>query len=206
MNSFELIITAISLSMDAMAAALCQGISMKKKNPNQSLLIAGFFGGFQALMPLIGYFTGKKLSPFFMSFHKPIAFFILLLVGGKMLLESLCPKKESDLQDSLLITEHKNDIDLLNKNSCENLNSQLNLKSLTFLSIATSIDAFAVGISLAILKTKILSSILIIGITTFLISLLAVNLGYQFKNLLKINTEKIGGIALILLGIKILIF
>lgn len=169
--------------MDAMAVSICQGMAMKHNRLGQSLLIAGFFGGFQALMPVIGFFIGNSISLIFLSFNRFIAFLILLLIGGKMIIEAV---------------KHKN--------SCENLNSQLKIKSLTLLAVATSIDALAVGISLAMLKTNLLFSVTVIGIITFFLSLSGIFLGYKFKHSLKAGSEIIGGITLILIGLKIAIF
>lgn len=182
MNFWELILISICLSMDAFAVAVCQGMTMKYKIFSQSLIIALFFGGFQAIMPTIGYFIGNHINSYLMSFNKIIAFLLLALIGIKMIYETI-----------------------KNKNSCENPISQLNIKTLILLATATSIDALAVGIGLAILKAPILFSVSVIGLITFLLSLSGTILGFKFKNSLKGNTEIIGGIVLFIIGLKILI-
>lgn len=159
MTFFELLLIAIGLSMDAFAVAVCKGLNMKKINYKHTAVIALFFGGFQAIMPLIGWILGKQFDKYINGFDHWIAFTLLVIVGGKMILETL-----------------KND----EKSNCIMID-KLNLKELFVLSIATSIDALAVGITFALIpNTNILSSVLLIGITTFIFSAGGVIIGNKF--------------------------
>lgn len=167
--------------MDAMAVAICQGMAISERSICKSLAIAGSFGLFQALMPTIGYFIGSKISPLLLSYNKILAFLLLLVIGGKMLYEAF---------------KHKD--------SCDRHSSDFNPVALLTLSVATSIDALAVGISLAMLRVDIISSVLTIGSITFVLSLAGVMLGMRFKNAFKSKSEIIGGVTLILIGLKIL--
>lgn len=183
MNYLEIILVGISLSMDAMAVAICQGMAMPKRNMKQSFTIALFFGLFQSLMPILGYLIGSHINDILLSINEVIAFCLLCIIGIKMIIEALNKK-----------------------NSCENKCSQLNLKALTLLSIATSIDALAIGISFAMLPTNILLSASLIGIITFVISFFSVLAGYGFKGSMKGYSEMLGGVVLVLIGFKILLF
>ena len=182
MKFFELLLVAVGLSMDAFAVALCKGFNMKKLNYRHALIIAAFFGGFQAAMPLLGYFLGRQFQQYITAFDHWIAFVLLTFVGGKMLAEAF---KET--------------------NECDTCQEKLDLKELFILAVATSIDALAVGISFAFLQVSILESISIIGCTTFLLSFIGVALGNRFGMKYKNKAEIAGGVVLILIGVKILL-
>jgi len=182
MGFLEIFMIAVGLSMDAFAVALCKGLNMKKINYKNALIVGLFFGGFQAIMPLIGWFLGKQFEQYITSFDHWIAFFLLSFIGGKMIVEAL------RVEYICSVSEDK-----------------LKLKELFVLAIATSIDALAVGITFAFLKVSILTSILIIGATTFVISFGGVALGNRFGIKYKDKAELAGGIVLILIGLKILL-
>jgi manganese efflux pump family protein len=179
----EIILIAIGLSMDAFAVSLCKGLKMQRINHHHALVISLFFGGFQAIMPLIGWFLGSQFQKYISAFDHWIAFALLVFVGAKMVLEAV--KTESEETDCN--SEH------------------LDYKELFMLAIATSIDALAVGISFAFLETRILPSVLVIGLITFGLSYLGVALGNRFGSRFKSKAELAGGIILILIGIKILL-
>lgn len=178
-------LTGIALSMDAFAVAICKGLKMKKLNYKQMGLIALFFGGFQAIMPFIGWTLGHSFKDYIETFDHWVAFALLMFIGGKMAIESF--KKEDD------------------DCCCDNFD----IKELFILAIATSIDAMAAGIAFAIdgINTlpDILWSILIIGIITFILSAIGVLIGHKFGAVYKSKAELVGGIILILIGFKILL-
>jgi putative Mn2+ efflux pump MntP len=182
MGFLELLFIAISLSMDAFAVSLCKGVKMHRLNHRHALVIALFFGGFQALMPLAGWVVGRQFEKYITSFDHWIAFALLVFVGVKMIIEAL--KGASEEQD------------------CSN--DHLDFNELFMLAIATSIDALAVGISFAFLEVRILPAVILIGITTFLISYVGVAIGNRFGTQFKTKAEIAGGIVLIFIGIKIL--
>lgn len=179
---YEVFLVGVGLSMDAFAAAVCRGLSMKKINYRHALVIGLFFGGFQALMPLIGWFLGKQFASYIERFDHWIAFGLLLIIGGKMIIDVIRGEDES----------------------CPYSNG-LDLKQLTVMAIATSIDALAVGVSFAFLKTNIFSAIAVIGLTTFILSLVGVLIGNRFGEKYKDKATLAGGIILIAIGTKILL-
>ena len=178
-------LTGIALSMDAFAVAICKGLKMQKLNYKQIGLIALFFGGFQAIMPFIGWALGHSFKEYIESFDHWIAFALLAFVGGKMAIESF--KTEEDDCDCNIF----------------------DVKELFVMAIATSIDAMAAGIAFAIdgINTlpDILWSISVIGITTFILSAIGVLIGHKFGAVYKSKAELAGGIILILIGVKILL-
>lgn len=180
----QLFLIGVGLSMDAFAVSVCKGLGMQKVNKKQCALIALFFGGFQALMPFIGWVLGKQFERYITNIDHWIAFILLALIGGKMVWEAL--KKE---EEAIVVRE----------------NSALNIKELFMLAIATSIDALAVGVTFAFLKTPILSAITIIGITTFVLSVIGVYVGNIFGNKYEKKAELAGGVILILIGLKIFV-
>ncbi len=184
MGIVELLLIGIGLSMDAFAVAICKGLNMKKVNKIQCLVIALFFGGFQALMPLIGWLLGKQFEVYITSVDHWIAFILLALIGGNMVKESM-EKDEGEKEGE-----------------CP---QKLDIKELFLLAIATSIDALAVGITFAFLQVQIVPAITIIGITTFVISIIGVFVGNIFGSKYKNKAELAGGIILILIGLKILL-
>lgn len=182
MSFLEIFLIGVGLSMDAFAVALCKGLNMKKVNYKHAAVIALYFGGFQALMPFIGWVLGKQFEAYITSIDHWIAFFLLAVIGGKMIYESIKGEEEE------LSSEQR-----------------LDHKELLILAIATSIDALAVGITLAFLKVSIVKSITIIGITTFILSIIGVCIGNHFGMKFKKKAEIAGGVILILIGLKILL-
>ncbi len=183
MGFIEQFFIGVSLSMDAFAAALCKGLNMPKLNKKFALIIATFFGVFQALMPLIGWILGKQFEKYITGVDHWIAFGLLAIIGGKMIIDVI----KDDERDSC---------------SCS---AKLNIKEIFFLAIATSIDALAIGITFAFLKVNILYAILLIGVTTFSLSLVGVFIGHRFGAKFKSKAEIAGGAVLILIGLKILL-
>ena len=183
LSFIELLLIGIGLSMDAFSVAICKGLSMKKINTKNMYIIALFFGGFQAIMPLIGWILGKQFESYITAFDHWIAFILLLIIGGKMIFEVIKDDNNNENEES----------------------DKLNLKELLLLAIATSIDALAVGITFAFLQVRILPSITIIGVTTFGFSLLGVIIGNKFGSKYKNKATLAGGIILVLIGIKILL-
>lgn len=177
----ELFLVAIGLSMDAFAVAICKGLEMKKLNYSHAVIIAAFFGGFQAAMPLLGWALGQQFAQYIMSYDHWIAFILLTFIGSKMLKDGFQADDEF-----------------------ENYDYQLDLKELTLLAVATSIDALAVGITFAFLQVTVVPAIIMIGITTFVLSLLGVALGNNFGVRYKGKAEIAGGLILIFIGTKIL--
>lgn len=182
MSFIELFLIAVGLSMDAFSVAICKGLSMRKVNKKQMLLIALFFGGFQGLMPLIGWFAGVQFEEYITSFDHWIAFVLLLLIGGNMIKESFGKEEE-----------------------CSELDKALPLKELFVLAIATSIDALAIGVTFAFLSVNIVPAASLITATTFLFSIAGVYIGNFFGAKYKSKAEFSGGLILCLLGIKILL-
>ncbi|KLE15782.1 manganese efflux pump MntP family protein [Clostridium sp. C8] len=189
MGFFSIFMTGIGLSMDAFAVSLAKGICLKEDEFKCSFRVAAFFGGFQAFMPLLCWWFGRYFEIYIKSFDHWIAFILLGIIGGKMLIESIKELKAD--KDTELATECERD--------------EFSYKKLTVLAIATSIDALAVGVSFAFLSVSIVPSITIIGITTFVLSFLAVFLGKKLGQYVQNYAEMIGGVILIGIGIKILI-
>ena len=180
MSFLELLLVAVGLSMDAFAVAVCRGLEMRRIDYRQALLIAVFFGGFQALMPVVGYLLGAGFEHYISAFDHWIAFALLAFIGGKMIWEAVRGGEEEQPQE-------------------------LDLKMLLMMAVATSIDALAVGITFAFLRMDILSSALTIGATTFLISFGGVAAGNRFGARYKQKAEIVGGVVLVLIGVKILL-
>jgi putative Mn2+ efflux pump MntP len=183
MQLIDVIIIGISLSMDAFAVAICSGLRMRKIDYKQAVVIALFFGGFQALMPSLGWGLGLFFAGYLDSVDHYIAFGLLLVIGGKMLYDVLkggegdcCPEYE------------------------------MNFKTLFMLAVATSIDALAVGVTFGLdPEVRIVPSALVIGLTTFLISFGGVAIGNIFGAKWKDKAQAAGGVMLILVGLKILL-
>lgn len=182
MTLIEIVLIAVGLSMDAFAVAICKGLSMQKVDKKLTLWIAGYFGVFQALMPLIGWFLGSQFARYVQKFAPWIAFVLLAWIGGNMIRESF--SKEEDAQEKK--TGHK---------------------ELLVLAIATSIDALAVGVtfSMLTLSVSVWVAFAIIGVTTFAISLGGVFIGNIFGVRYKSRAEFAGGAILILIGCKVLL-
>ena len=191
MDLVSIILISIGLSMDAFAVSITNGAMINKATVSEGIRIGLFFGGFQALMPLIGWSVGIKFQRYISALDHWIALILLSIIGIKMIYDSI---KESK--------EHKDEI------ACDYSQGEkrcLNNKTLTILSIATSIDALAVGVSFAFLKVSILSTITIIGTITFIICFIGVVIGKKCGELLKKRAEILGGLVLIFIGIKIFI-
>ncbi len=184
MGIIELLILAVGLSMDAFAVSVCKGLAMKKAGAKELCIVGGWFGGFQALMPLIGYFLGTAFEQYITSFDHWIAFALLTLIGANMLREAFSKDEE------------------------ENTSASLSFGTMLVLALATSIDALAVGITLAFLVESIgylIFAVLSIGITTFILSAIGVKVGNLFGVRYKKGAVIAGGVILILLGVKILL-
>ena len=183
MGILEILLIAIGLAMDAFAVSICKGLSMKKMNWKKAENFTDFrlpFGVFQALMPVIGYYLGTTFESLVTKVDHWIAFILLALIGGKMLKEAF-------------------------DNNSEGYNDSVNFKTMVILAIATSIDALAVGITFAFLQTNIVLAAILIGLVTFILSVIGVKIGNQFGIKYEKRAEIIGGIILILIGIKILL-
>lgn len=184
MGLFELFLIGVGLSMDAFAVAICQGLCMRKFHVRYALAIALFFGGFQTLMPFLGWFLGFRFAGYIQSVDHWVAFVLLLAIGGNMVRES---RGREDEETRYAVEE------------------RIDLKRLTILAVATSIDALAVGVTFAFLNVEIIPAVFIIGIITFLLSLIGVAVGNFFGGRCKRHAELTGGSILILLGTKILL-
>ena len=179
MNFWGILLVGIGLSMEAAAVAMSNGICMDKPKFKTAFLIAFFFGLFQGVMPLIGYFAGSTFSNFISNIDHWVAFGLLSVIGGKMVVDSFKDEK----QECKFIT----------------------IRLLIVQAIATSIDALAVGVTFAVMSVNILSAVSIIAITTFSISLASVYIGKKFGSFLESKAELLGGIILVGIGVKILI-
>ena len=181
MGILELLILAIGLSMDAFAVSVCKGLAMKKLELKNMAIVGLWFGGFQALMPSIGYFLGVQFKNQITAIDHWIAFVLLGIIGANMIKEA-CSKDDE-----------------------EEVKANLDVKTMFMLAIATSIDALAVGITFAFLSVNLVHAVTFIGITTFILSAVGVGIGNIFGTKYKAKAEITGGIILILLGIKILL-
>ncbi len=183
MQIWEILVIAVVLSMDAFAVSVCKGLSVEKVKLKHLLIAGAYFGGFQALMPLIGYVLGESFETLIQSVDHWIAFGLLAIIGINMIREALSADDEcGECQDA-----------------------SFGVKAMLPLAIATSIDALAVGVAFAIQKADIIVAVISIGITTFILSALGVRIGKGFGEKYKSKAELAGGIVLILLGLKILL-
>ena len=180
MGLIELFLIAVGLSMDAFAVSVCKGLAMPKCTFKKAAIFVLWFAGFQALMPAIGYVLGAQFQEAIASIDHWIAFVLLALIGGNMIHEAL-------------------------DNDEEEADASLNVKTMFLLAVATSIDALAIGITFAFLKVNIIPGVCFIGIVTFIISFAGVKIGNVFGARYKNKAEIVGGIILILLGLKILL-
>lgn len=179
MSILDLFILAVGLSMDAFAVSVCKGLSLGKIKPKHMCIAGAWFGGFQALMPLIGYFLGSFFAEMIEKYDHWVAFVLLAIIGGNMI-------KESFGKD-------------------EKVDSSMDVKSMLLLAIATSIDALAVGVTFAFLQVQIVPAVSFIGVITFIFSAVGVKIGSLFGTKYKTKAELFGGIVLVLIGIKILL-
>ncbi|MGN1318347.1 MAG: manganese efflux pump MntP family protein [Lachnospirales bacterium] len=180
MSTLELFLLAVGLSMDAFAVSVCKGLASKKLSLKNAAIVGLWFGGFQALMPLIGYFLGVRFTEYITSIDHWIAFILLGIIGGNMIKESLSKDEEK-------------------------ADSSLDVKTMFLMAVATSIDALAVGITFAFLEVNVVFAVTSIGLTTFLLSAIGVFVGHIFGLKYKSKAEFTGGIILVLLGLKILL-
>ena len=182
MTILDLIVLAIGVSMDAFAVSIAKGLATQRLRSRHYASVAMWFGGFQALMPVLGYFIGARFASVVSSYDHWIAFGLLVLIGGKMLYDTLFGDDEAEEADA-----------------------DFRFKTMFVLAVATSIDALAVGVSLAFLQANIWWSITLIGLTTAAFSALGLRLGNIFGSRYKRSAEITGGVVLILIGTKILI-
>ena len=180
MSLTELFIIAVGLSMDAFAVAVCKGLAMPRMSWKGALIVGLYFGGFQAAMPLLGYFLGSKFSMAIRAYDHWVAFLLLVLIGAGMVKESF----EKD-------------------ESCAN--ASLDVRGMVLLAVATSIDALAVGVTFAFLNVDIVPAVSFIGAVTFTLSMVGVKVGNAFGCKYKSRAELAGGAILILMGLKILL-
>lgn len=179
MSFVELFLIAVGLSMDAFAVSICKGLSVKKLSAKHALLAGVYFGGFQFLMPVIGYLLGFKFEHFITNIDHWIAFVLLAFIGGNMIKESFGKSEE--------------------------LNDDFSFKTMLLMAVATSIDALAVGITFAFLNVSILPAAGLIGVTTFIIAAVGIYIGNVFGARYKSKAELAGGVILVLIGLKILL-
>ena len=179
MPFWELLLIAVGLSMDAFAVSVCKGLSVRELRPRHALLVGLYFGGFQALMPVLGYLLGTRFESVIRQVDHWIAFILLALIGGNMI-------RESFDQD-------------------EELNDDFGVKTMLLLAVATSIDALAVGITFGLLRVDIVKAAGTIGLITFLLSAAGICIGRFFGAKYKKGAERVGGCILILIGLKILL-
>ncbi len=176
----EMLLLAVGLSMDAFAVAICKGLAMEKLDGKKMALVGLWFGGFQALMPTLGWLLGTTFEQYITSIDHWVAFALLTLIGANMIREALSKDEEKD-------------------------SGSLAFRVMLLLAIATSIDALAVGVTFAFLQVNVWLAVCLIGVTTFLLSCAGVKVGHVFGEKYKSKAEFIGGAILILLGIKILL-
>lgn len=179
MSVWELFVIAVGLSMDAFAVSVCKGLAAGRVRPRHTLTAGVYFGGFQALMPLIGYLLGVQFQTLIAAFDHWIAFILLGLIGGNMIRES--------------------------RQEAEALDCDFSFRAMLPLAVATSIDALAVGVSFAFLRVEILPAVCFIGLVTFILSAAGVKVGSAFGARYKSGAELAGGLVLVGMGVKILL-
>ena len=180
MGAIEILLISIGLAMDAFAVSVCKGLAMKKMNWKKAAIIGLYFGIFQAVMPVIGYFLGNTFEIFITYVDHWVAFILLVGIGINMVKEAF--NKES-----------------------ENRNDNVDMKTMLVLSIATSIDALAIGITFAFLNVNLILAVALIGVITFILAVIGTKIGNRFGDKYQNKAELVGGIILVLLGIKILL-
>lgn len=181
MTLIELFITAVGLSMDAFAVSICKGLSVRTARLKHALCVGLYFGGFQALMPLLGYLLGAQFSHAIEAVDHWIAFVLLGLIGGNMIRES----RHCDVN--------------------ERLDESFGVKAMLPLAVATSIDALASGVTFAFLQVDIIPAVTFIGVITFTLSAIGLKVGNVFGARFKCMAELFGGVVLVLMGLKILL-
>ncbi len=180
MSLFELFLIAVGLSMDAFAVSVCKGLATGRMRKLDAVRIGAWFGGFQALMPLLGWLLGRQFESYITSIDHWIAFILLGFIGGKMIWEAV-------------------------RGGEEETGGGLGARELFVLAVATSIDALAVGVSFAFLNVNIWSSVAFIGVTTFVLSVFGALVGGRLGEKFKDRAEIAGGAILVLMGLKILL-
>jgi Predicted membrane protein len=180
MDLLSLFLIAVGLSMDAFAVSVCKGLATPKYKLKYSMICGAWFGGFQALMPVVGYLLGVNFKKYITAIDHWIAFVLLALIGFNMIREAL-------------------------KNDDEGADPSFTAKSMSLLAVATSIDALAIGITFAFLDVNIVAAVLFIGVCTFVISAAGVKIGSAFGTRFKSKAEIAGGAILIILGLRILV-
>ncbi|MBR5681750.1 MAG: manganese efflux pump [Ruminococcus sp.] len=183
MTLTELLLISVGLAMDAFSVSVCKGLSMKKIDLKGGVITALFFGVFQGVMPMIGYFLGSRFADVISSFSHWVSFGLLAFIGGKMVFEAIKGNEEES----------------------DGKEYRLDIRELTLLAIATSIDALAVGIVFAAEKTNLIFSVTMIGVITFALSLVGIFIGYKFGSKYEKKAEIAGGVILILIGLKLLL-
>jgi len=183
MRFLELLLLGAGLSMDAFAVSICKGLAVGRVRPGHMCIAGAWFGGFQALMPLIGFLLGSAFYSYITSVDHWIAFLLLAFIGGKMLKEAF--EKDDD--------------------EAAGTDASFGIWTMFVMAVATSIDALAVGITFAFLQVNIITAISIIGVTTFIFSAAGVKIGSVFGSRYKSRAEIAGGVILVLIGLKILL-
>lgn len=184
MGFVELFLIGVGLSMDAFAVAVCKGLGMKRLDVRQALVIGLYFGGFQALMPFLGWLLGAQFQRFVAPVDHWIVFILLAFVGGKMIWEAVHDDGAEEEASARPGIDHR---------------------EMLMLAVATSIDAFAVGITFAFLEVAIGPAVAVIGLTTFALSVLGVWVGHQFGSRFEKPATVAGGVVLILIGLRVLL-
>ncbi len=185
MSILDFLMLGVGLSMDAFAVAVCKGLAMRKVNIRQCIVIAIFFGGFQSLMPVLGYYLGSAFASKVKTVDHWIAFALLIYIGGKMIAEAVKERNEEV--------------------RVERLDPPLDIRELVIMAVATSIDALAVGVTFSFMDVNLWLGVSIIGLTTFALSVIAVFVGNIFGARFKTGAQIVGGMILIALGSRILI-
>ena len=180
MTLTELFILAVGLSMDAFAVSVCKGLALPRIKLKHALIVGLWFGGFQALMPVLGYLLGARFAQYIASVDHWLAFVLLAVIGGNMIREA-------------------------RSGETEEADASLAFRPMLTMAVATSIDALAVGVTFAFLSVKVIPAVTLIGTVTCLLSMLGVKLGNRFGVRYKAKAELAGGVILVLLGLKILL-
>ena len=180
MGLLETFVLAVGLSMDAFAVAICKGLALGRPRLSSALIVGLWFGAFQALMPLIGYFLGVQFEVYIQRFDHWVAFILLAMIGGNMIREALSAGEEDQ-------------------------NDSVSIGAMLPLAVATSIDALASGVALAAVNSAIIPAVTFIGITTFILSAFAVMAGSKLGERFRTGAEIAGGVILILIALRILI-
>ncbi len=180
MNFYKVLLISVGLAMDAFAVSICKGICLKEINIKKQIKVGLYFGLFQAIMPIIGYFLGDIFNDYLLVFDHYIVFTLLVIIGVNMIMETIANKKDT-------------------------FDEQINFKAMFIPALATSIDALAVGFSFAFMKVNLIFSVIMIGLVAFLFTYVGVKIGFKVGSKYENKAKIIGGIILILIAIKIII-